>query len=501
MILSKNCINYDYAFISGEEGKTKQEGDLFLHVLNVIGIEKTDLIHIGDNKISDYSMPMSIGIKAVLYQRRFEPLPYLLKRNDIICDHYNSLIRNGFIGFEQKYKDEYKIGFTVMGPVITSFCQWIHNIKEIKKLDRLIFLAREGYAIKNIYNLLYPNDCHYVQYARINKHVLRIPLLTKNNLSELLKSTLKNNRFSTWRFIFASLNISNIDDVKLPKDQNLDSVILISELDDVKYDDVKKYIVEKLAGKIDLQSVLLREYLINLNISNRRVGLVNNSYSGNGQKLLLEFVDRNNLNVDITGVQFAANSVCKKVLGDKFVSWLSAKDNSLMAYLFERGSLIFEHLLFEPSGTAIGLDRDSYGNSYVVCEQARMEKKDFDKIAAYQAGMMDFAKLVHKNIDCTIGTDSMRYFLNLIQKPSKRDAFIIGNLHDDDTDIDRAINDYEEDFSLEYLYKNDIYNRVSWVQGFLRVKSKTDIFRKLFNIRLYITHYYHKLRGRASEYF
>lgn len=495
-ILLKNGIYFDYVFVSGEERKTKQQGDLFLHFLAMLGVDKSEIIHIGDNSISDYSVPKGLGINAVLYKRDVETFPYLIKSDNVLIDHYNSLICNGFSYNEKIYKKEYKIGFSVMGPVITSFCKWIHDIKEENDIDSLLFLAREGFAIQKVYEALYPEEIEYVQYARINKHILRIPLLSKDNLSELLKSTLKNKKYVTWRYIMDSLDIEDAvkERISLPEGQSLDSVVSIDRLDDPLYVDVKRNIVDALADVIDQQTELLTEYLCGLNIYNRKIGMVNNSYSGNGQKLLTRFINQNHLECNLLGIQFAADSACQKALKGKFVSWLNGQKCSLMAYLFERGSLIFEHLLFEPSGTAIRLDRDSNGKSTVVCEQTRTEQEDFEKIASYQAGMFDFAKLIRNNVCCNLDAESMQYFVNLIQNPTKEDALILGNLNDDDADVDRVINNYSEKFNLKYLYRNDIYNQVSWVQGFLRVKEIPDIYSKIFNLRLYATHYYHRLK-------
>lgn len=493
-ILTRHGITYTHVFVSGEFKKTKQQGDLFLLVLSKLGIKEPELIHIGDNKNSDYEIPKKIGIDAVLYNRKIIDFPYMLNSNNTLADHYNSLIRNGFIDLNQEYADEYKIGFSVMGPVITSFCNWIHDIKQTKNLDGMLFLAREGYAIQNIYEILFPEEKQVVRYARINKHILRVPLLTKDNLSGLLKSTLKNNKQSSWRYIFESLGISNIEGISLPDGQNLDSIITIEDLDTARYEKVQDDILKLLSDEVASQSALLVGYLNDLDICNRKIGLINNSYSGNGQKLLTKFGEQQNMNLDLLGIQFAADKSCKKALGDKYVTWLNDQSDSMMAYLFERGSLIFEHLLFEPSGTAIKLDKAESGKPFVVCEQTRTEQQDFEKIAAYQAGMKDFAKIVKDDVECDIGALGMQYFVNLIQNPTRKDALLLGNLHDDDTDIDRLINNYDEDFNLGYLYKNDIYNRVSWVQGFLKVKGAPDIMRNLFNIRLYLTHYFHNAK-------
>ena len=496
-ILIKHNIYADYVFVSGEEKETKHQGNLFLRVLDSLNINKSELIHIGDNPVSDYCSPMNLGIKAVQYKKEIEEFPYLIKKGDILVDHYNSIIKNGFRNRATKYEQEYKMGFTVMGPVITSFCNWTHKIKEEKKLDALWFLAREGYAIKKVYETLYPNEVSNNKYVRINKHIMRIPLLTEKNLIDLLKSTLKDTKQTTWLYVLQSLGITDKDKGKivLPNNHSFTTIIDIEDLNKPLYSSVRRSILDIMTLEINRQAEFLLEYLKDIDID-KKVGMVNNSYSGNGQKLLTEFVNKYGILTDLFGLQFAANKKCKNALNENFASWSDNKSDSFNAYLFERGSLIFEHLLFEPSGTAVKLERNSAGHVVVLCEKTRTEQKDFEKIAAFQAGMLDFAILIKNNMDCDLGFKSMQYFVNLIQNPTKEDALTLGSLNDDDADLDRVINDYSAEFSIRYLYKNDIYNRISWVQGFLVVKGLPDIYRKVFNLRLWMTHLFHIIREK-----
>ena len=56
-ILAKIGVDYDYLYISGEEGVTKRTSELFAVVLRKLNIKPTQLIHIGDDLNNDINMP------------------------------------------------------------------------------------------------------------------------------------------------------------------------------------------------------------------------------------------------------------------------------------------------------------------------------------------------------------------------------------------------------------------------------------------------------------
>ena len=71
-----NC-GYDLTgvnvYVSSEYGKTKRSGSLFREVLKTLreeGVEGKDVLHIGDNYISDYLMARKCGLKGFLYSHK-----------------------------------------------------------------------------------------------------------------------------------------------------------------------------------------------------------------------------------------------------------------------------------------------------------------------------------------------------------------------------------------------------------------------------------------------
>lgn len=66
-ILKKNKIaHYSQIYISCEYGKTKRNRELFKQVVCDNALNKKELIHVGDNFVSDYVNPKILGIQACL---------------------------------------------------------------------------------------------------------------------------------------------------------------------------------------------------------------------------------------------------------------------------------------------------------------------------------------------------------------------------------------------------------------------------------------------------
>ena len=141
-ILSKIGCVYDKLYISGEIGQTKRQGNLFQYVLNDLSINASLLIHFGDNKLSDMENPSKLGIRAI----------------ERLTDFDSAMI---------------EVATTFLTPLCRDFCIWIHKKKEEEQIDKLCFVAREGFLLKKVYDIMYPLEKEQTAYIRINKNILK----------------------------------------------------------------------------------------------------------------------------------------------------------------------------------------------------------------------------------------------------------------------------------------------------------------------------------------
>jgi FMN phosphatase YigB (HAD superfamily) len=143
------CV--DKLYVSSDIGKRKSTGRLFQHVLEQEG---RNLVHIGDNYSSDRVIPRKLGITALWFhsgseQRRKNELRKLLRGKNKM-DYVNAIVRSS----DQHKSELQRVGYEVLGPALTVF---IHNVTEQARKDKvevLFFVARDGYALKKIYEAL-----------------------------------------------------------------------------------------------------------------------------------------------------------------------------------------------------------------------------------------------------------------------------------------------------------------------------------------------------------
>ena len=70
ILANAGCNEYQKLYLSSNENASKRTGNLFRLMLREQGVEANDVLHIGDNPLSDYLMPRLIGIKSILLKSR-----------------------------------------------------------------------------------------------------------------------------------------------------------------------------------------------------------------------------------------------------------------------------------------------------------------------------------------------------------------------------------------------------------------------------------------------
>lgn len=155
-------------FVSNEAGVSKREGGIFNIVRDKIG-KDLKYFHIGDNYKSDFLSPREQNWDAEYYKN----VNHKGKGNracdltELVGSAYrgivNAHIRNGASVFDQYY--EY--GYTYSGFFALGYCHFIHDYVQKNHVDKVLFLSRDGYLLKRVYNFLYPDDnTEYVFWSR-----------------------------------------------------------------------------------------------------------------------------------------------------------------------------------------------------------------------------------------------------------------------------------------------------------------------------------------------
>ena len=169
-ILRKNDIRYYKLYISSEYRKTKHNGSLFRYILDDLNIRPEEMMHIGDNRRADYSIPRSLGIHAVhiespsseylrthFDERRFYRRNRSLAASVIL---FMDMIREHRQDVWEDLGDRYG------GPLAYSFTKYICDSHREGSI--ILFSARDGYTLMRTVESLDPSmKSHYIHAQRI----------------------------------------------------------------------------------------------------------------------------------------------------------------------------------------------------------------------------------------------------------------------------------------------------------------------------------------------
>ena len=171
----RGFFGYDKLYTSCEYRKSKHFGDLFEHVIDDLGIDAGQLLHIGDNAVSDVRTPSKIGIETVHYSKFIDRYFKTHRREYRYYRMNRNVERSMIIGVDALHWLEssadgsgfwYDIGYRYGGPVNAAFASFIDRNAE--KDGTLLFVARDGHNPQKAYNVLYGDvENHYIYAVRI----------------------------------------------------------------------------------------------------------------------------------------------------------------------------------------------------------------------------------------------------------------------------------------------------------------------------------------------
>lgn len=199
-ILVKNGYSgSDPLFLSSECRVTKASGEMYRLVKRKLNLHNGEWIHIGDNYQSDvenakqngcqaYHLPRAVNVmtgefghiysgeffKTAFYQKGINVRGSALEFLGIRCMMAliaNHLFDNPFVEWNQSSwlnALPYTIGYAALGPELWGIAHWLR--KESKDYDKIHFIARDGYLVRQVFNILFPEV--KTDYLRVSRKAL-----------------------------------------------------------------------------------------------------------------------------------------------------------------------------------------------------------------------------------------------------------------------------------------------------------------------------------------
>lgn len=144
-------------YLSSTLGFMKTKQALFHYVKEQENVEFREWTHMGDNKFADFFCARKLGIKAVLY-------PYVkfkeYEKSLLVANSQNSFVQISLgcaknIRLNKFQNDEKaQLGASLAGPILFPYIYWLLDQAQKRGIERLYFIARDGYILKLIADLI-----------------------------------------------------------------------------------------------------------------------------------------------------------------------------------------------------------------------------------------------------------------------------------------------------------------------------------------------------------
>lgn len=488
-ILRKIGIDDVQIYLSAEIGKTKLSGELFSYVLQDKKIDAQSLIHIGDNPKTDIESPRRLGIDATerIINRHIEK-PHL--PNALYADYLATFIQNTLNIENLVAEDKTKalIGYSVLGPYLFEFCKWTHDYAQTNHIEKIAFVAREGYLLKNVYDVMYPEDVKNTCYIRINKNITRLPgLYIRPTVEQFLHTIPYRNEYSV-EDLLNLLFVKGKDDLVDKLGVSLSDRLSHEELKSERFAILFEQIMQFIQPELEQQYNLFIAYLAQNHLDEPHL-LVNNSIHGNAQKLIISILKNEGKKYVGTGIQFITSKECQQNTQMHVEGWLDSFHlSNLERYTFGQYALVFEHMLFEANGTAEILASRN-GNVDAICADIGAERFNADIVNLIQDYSIRFAKNFRRQMEFDISPLAVKNFFELLICPTKEQAATIGNIKDEDFNgVSELVNTDAAVDCTDFKALGN-YTQVKWPFGYLAVKgteSQLENYIRKLQIKLFL---------------
>lgn len=168
MLRDNDITNYDEILLSSDMNLRKDSGEMWKYFYDKKG---TSLLHIGDNEVSDVQKAEEYGVSNyhIMSNKALFQLTNVGKSIGTVNEDkpsnsvefgllLDSLFREPFMYNKDelriKVSDAYQFGYNFIAPAVLNYILWIIAEADKNKAKKVLFLAREGYLFKKVYDIL-----------------------------------------------------------------------------------------------------------------------------------------------------------------------------------------------------------------------------------------------------------------------------------------------------------------------------------------------------------
>lgn len=378
-------------YLSSTLGFMKTKQALFHYVKEQENVEFREWTHMGDNKFADFFCARKLGIKAVLY-------PYVnfkeYEKSLLVANSQNSFVQISLgcaknIRLNKFPNDEKaQLGASLAGPILFPYIYWLLDQAQKRGIERLYFIARDGYILKLIADLIIkennlPIKTKYIYGSRKAWRISALNLDDDELYRQFIQFTMYepkkvNQAFGLTKEEFLSILPKNLHNYSTHKPDNRLAEYLYENKD------VLKFAIEKNRA----QKICVINYLKNtIDCTDDKFAFVDLDGSGLTQnclaRLMNNFYDKN-----IKSFYYAVTPACCRSLNlEKYYY-----------YTLKRGNMgnMLELLTRAPHGQTLKY-ADKNEDYKPILEQIDVENFKAWGFDNYINGMLEYCNLLNQN--------------------------------------------------------------------------------------------------------
>lgn len=400
LLANVGYVGYDNLYVSCDYSCSKSTESLYKYVKRDYTGKK--IVHIGDNYHSDIRCAEKAEIETRYYKNVHEiGEPYRADgMSELIGSAYagvvNTYLHNGI----KKYSPYYEYGFIYGGFYIFGFCNWMYQKAKKERMDKIIFLSRDGAIYQKIFNMFFndvPNE--YFLWSRIANTKYTLLKNRDDFLKRLVFYRAMSPVPSSIASLFNALSLKELEKFLPDYNLSLDTLIVREIINPLERLFIEHWDI--VCSAYEKEKKELYQYILHKIGNAKKVAIVDVGWLGSGPmglKYLIE--DEFKINCNISCWQAA---VRPPIHTDNLVNLL---DQTIEPYMFSRmynrnnfdthantnrglNNVFFEMFTQDTTPSYSGIDQN-YNFIFDI-----PEVESYEYIHEIQEGITDFCKEYH----------------------------------------------------------------------------------------------------------
>ena len=412
---------FDHLLVSATEDQRKHDGTIYPEYLGMIFREYrvtadgVSVLHIGDNGHADCDMAKLYGIRAHVLPKAIDHLKKSrwnmvfaknFHKRHVISDVLVGLIANRFdfaLGGANKHtlfgNSLFRAGYAAAGPMLFSFVQWLIRRVRENRHDRVYFLARDGYLLKQIYDRVrlsgaYP-DLPESGYLYASRRCAAVPaLFTWTDIVDLYHLSFGNRKLGDFIESRFGLPVQQIDQAILKRHGYTVNDVLHQATDVRKHLDLLEELAPAILANAESERNAFKRYLKDNGIETGRENycLVDIGYSGSIQRYINRLLGAG---AKLAGYYMLTHEAARRNFDGMICEgFYNSYDEQRMAdcHPLNQHVFLFESVLSSKEGSTVCHRYDRDGNWTMITKESNRELDRQYFMRHVHAGIDAFAR-------------------------------------------------------------------------------------------------------------